>query len=198
MLSDGPALLKAILADPADDTARLVYADWLDEHESHDWAEFIRLQIEQSRLPMPEMVKKRSGTVFRATPLMLEICKGCEAMESGKCRWHEIEERAWELFRRCRRVSPALDFAMVTLDARRHYECHRRGFVTNLTCEWKAWYDNADEIVAEHPIEKVVLTTVPDGLDDGLSQHMIHLPGRKLKSTRWPKIEFQYVPSFHE
>ena len=26
------ALLSAIIADPDDDTARLVYADWLDEH----------------------------------------------------------------------------------------------------------------------------------------------------------------------
>lgn len=32
MLSDEPALLAAVHADPADDTPRLVYADWLDEH----------------------------------------------------------------------------------------------------------------------------------------------------------------------
>lgn len=31
-MDDDPALLAAILADPADDTPRLVYADWLDEH----------------------------------------------------------------------------------------------------------------------------------------------------------------------
>lgn len=28
----GAALLRAVLADPASDTARLIYADWLDEH----------------------------------------------------------------------------------------------------------------------------------------------------------------------
>jgi uncharacterized protein (TIGR02996 family) len=31
-MSDGTALLRSILTDPADDAPRLVYADWLDEH----------------------------------------------------------------------------------------------------------------------------------------------------------------------
>ncbi len=38
------ALYQAILADPDDDTPRLVYADWLDEHDQPARAEFIRLQ----------------------------------------------------------------------------------------------------------------------------------------------------------
>jgi small subunit ribosomal protein S1 len=37
------AFLRALLANPDDDTTRLVYADWLDEHGDHDCAEFIRL-----------------------------------------------------------------------------------------------------------------------------------------------------------
>ena len=37
--------LRAICADPGDDTARLVYADWLDENDDPDRAEFIRLQV---------------------------------------------------------------------------------------------------------------------------------------------------------
>jgi uncharacterized protein (TIGR02996 family) len=48
------ALWQAILADPDDDTPRLVYADWLEEHgdeADRDRAEFIRLQIERARLP---------------------------------------------------------------------------------------------------------------------------------------------------
>lgn len=39
------AFLRAILDDPADDTARLVYADWLDDHGEAERAEFIRAQI---------------------------------------------------------------------------------------------------------------------------------------------------------
>jgi uncharacterized protein (TIGR02996 family) len=45
-MTDRDALLAAIHADPDDDTARLVYADWLQENGRADRAEFIRLQIE--------------------------------------------------------------------------------------------------------------------------------------------------------
>jgi uncharacterized protein (TIGR02996 family) len=50
----GEAILQAVLAEPEDDTPRLVYADWLDENggpEGQARAEFIRAQIELARLP---------------------------------------------------------------------------------------------------------------------------------------------------
>lgn len=40
------ALLRACRAHPLDDTPRLVLADWLDEHDQSEFAEFIRLQCE--------------------------------------------------------------------------------------------------------------------------------------------------------
>ena len=43
--------LDAVLADPADDGVRLVYADWLEDHGQSERAEFVRLQIELARLP---------------------------------------------------------------------------------------------------------------------------------------------------
>jgi uncharacterized protein (TIGR02996 family) len=45
-MTDEAALLAAIAARPDDDTPRLVYADWLDDHGDADRAEFIRLQCE--------------------------------------------------------------------------------------------------------------------------------------------------------
>jgi uncharacterized protein (TIGR02996 family) len=52
------AFLQAILESPDDDTPRLIYADWLDEHGEPDRAEFIhmqgllaRLQRDQKRIP---------------------------------------------------------------------------------------------------------------------------------------------------
>jgi uncharacterized protein (TIGR02996 family) len=51
LMSEEDALLAAITANVDDDTPRLVYADWLDEHSRHDRAEFIRVQIQQTRLP---------------------------------------------------------------------------------------------------------------------------------------------------
>jgi uncharacterized protein (TIGR02996 family) len=41
--------LRAICANPEDDTVRLVYADWLDENGDAERAEFIRLQIQGAR-----------------------------------------------------------------------------------------------------------------------------------------------------
>jgi uncharacterized protein (TIGR02996 family) len=49
-MSDGDALLAAIAAHPDDDTPRLVYADWLDEHDDPLRAEFVRVQVAVRRL----------------------------------------------------------------------------------------------------------------------------------------------------
>jgi len=45
-MSERDGFLRAIAADPADDTVRLAFADWLDEHGDPDRAEFIRVQIQ--------------------------------------------------------------------------------------------------------------------------------------------------------
>ncbi len=60
-MTDEPALLTAIRAHPGEDTPRLAYADWLDEHagevpgrnpqEVRDRAMLIRAQIEATRQP---------------------------------------------------------------------------------------------------------------------------------------------------
>ena len=43
---DWEAFLAAVVADPDDDTVRLVAADWLDDHDDPDRAAFIRIQVE--------------------------------------------------------------------------------------------------------------------------------------------------------
>jgi uncharacterized protein (TIGR02996 family) len=47
-------LLGAVLAEPDDDTPRLIYADWLEENGQPERAEFILLQIERARRPWPD------------------------------------------------------------------------------------------------------------------------------------------------
>jgi uncharacterized protein (TIGR02996 family) len=49
-MSDEDALLAAIIAHPDEDTPRLVYADWLQEHGNPDRAEFIRVQCRLAAL----------------------------------------------------------------------------------------------------------------------------------------------------
>jgi uncharacterized protein (TIGR02996 family) len=46
-MSDETALRRAVVADPADDTVRLAYADWLDEHDKAVPAAYIRLAINE-------------------------------------------------------------------------------------------------------------------------------------------------------
>jgi uncharacterized protein (TIGR02996 family) len=59
-MHDGDALLAAIIAHPDEDTPRLVYADWLEENDQPERAEFIRLQISTAKLPN----RMKSGAVM--------------------------------------------------------------------------------------------------------------------------------------
>ena len=72
-MSDHDALLAAILADPADDTARLVYADWLTENGQSDRGEFIRVEIELARTPPhTEEDERRRNFLFRRRDELLK------------------------------------------------------------------------------------------------------------------------------
>ncbi len=60
--------LRAIREAPEDDTPRLVYADWLDEHDQPERAEFIRAQIQATRL-LPHS-RRRTALLRRARELL--------------------------------------------------------------------------------------------------------------------------------
>ncbi len=61
IMSQGDALLASILDAPAEDTPRLVYADWLEENDQPGRAEFIRVQIEVARIDWLNFRHVRSG-----------------------------------------------------------------------------------------------------------------------------------------
>src|SRR3954453_18261421 len=63
-----PAFLRGIGGEPDDDTPRLVYADWLDEHGEADRAEFIRVQCELARW-VPDL-GRRGSLKARASELL--------------------------------------------------------------------------------------------------------------------------------
>jgi uncharacterized protein (TIGR02996 family) len=65
MNSDERAFLDAICQQPHDDTARLVYADWLTENGRPDRGEFIRIEIELARTPpTTESDERRRRVLF--------------------------------------------------------------------------------------------------------------------------------------
>ena len=59
-MSDEAALLAAILAHPDEDTPRLMFADWLDEHGQPERAEFIRVQCELAQGESHQLRKRES------------------------------------------------------------------------------------------------------------------------------------------
>jgi uncharacterized protein (TIGR02996 family) len=82
-MSAANPILPAILADPDDDTPRLVCADWLEEHGDAERGQFIRAQCELAELPswdrrrqellwLTEDLQARHGARWRAELPVLE------------------------------------------------------------------------------------------------------------------------------
>lgn len=69
---DREPFLRAIFANPDDDLPRLVFADWLDEHGDHAWAELIRIQCELARL-IPEFDPGADELQLREWELITQV-----------------------------------------------------------------------------------------------------------------------------
>src|SRR5262245_1119387 len=73
-MSDEDALLTAIAAHPAEDTPRLMYADWLDEHGQALRAEFIRVQCALKQLEQrPADEQRRHVHLWRRQEELLDV-----------------------------------------------------------------------------------------------------------------------------
>src|SRR5829696_3648603 len=70
-MSERDLLLKAVCENPDDDTPRLVFADWLQEHDEEERAEFIRLQVRHAEL-LRHAVQDADGLARRARELWLQ------------------------------------------------------------------------------------------------------------------------------
>jgi uncharacterized protein (TIGR02996 family) len=79
------AFLQAICENPADDTPRLVYADWLEERGRVERAEFIRLQI--------DIARGRRGAAAREKELLFQHGDAwtAELPELEGIRWGDFE-----------------------------------------------------------------------------------------------------------
>lgn len=138
--------LSLILADPAANGPRLVYADWLEEHGEPERAEFIRVQCELAKVP---------ATVFGPRWRDLRYCFG-EPWDSLRRRERELlNGRGWGWAGKAIRNASGLgiDFHDVLTFS--------RGFVSSITCTWTEWSRHADAIRAATPLERVRLTTWP-------------------------------------
>ena len=177
------ALLAAILADPADDTPRLVYADWCDENGQPDRAEFIRAQCELAR-------PCRLG--YSDAYHVDDVCHACDELRrrEGELRSDE-NKAAWFGSTYFNRISAS----------------YSRGFVSHVTCSWSDWHTHADSILRVQPIERVRLTDwlpirsgmvcleLPTGeriMNGNRDIRKAHLAVAKVQ---WPRIEFELPPA---
>jgi uncharacterized protein (TIGR02996 family) len=136
MSSDELALLRAIAAAPDDDTPRLVYADWLDEHDQPIRAEFIRLQC-------------RIGSLETQNRSVVD-----QNVHLWKRQQDLLDDHLGELLGPLAAVGAAGDVEF------------RRGFVERVTIDVSAFLVHASALAAALPLTRVEVENVSARLQD--------------------------------
>ena len=134
MSTDRNALLAAICAQPDEDTPRLAFADWCDEHGEPERAEFIRLQFEAER--HAEHTPARMDAEERLSALL------------------ERNRPAW--------IAGVPDWALDPkwLPEVRHF---RRGFLHQVDVKSEDLLASSDALFAAAPIRKAEIRAIRDG-----------------------------------
>lgn len=139
-------VLPAVLAHPASDGPRLLYAAACERVGERERGEFVRVQCELERLPHPN----EHGT-----------CSTCDATPGEEhqpnCRYLALRERERDLYERDGAI--LWDSADIPFDSGRWL--FHRGFLDVLECPFAVWSAHADAILAAHPVREVRLTDRP-------------------------------------
>ena len=139
-------LLAAIIADPANDDLRMVYADLLDDRGEGERAEFIRLQIKL--VDHPKHHTADSGCRFRR--------RERELLRNHSLKWLQgIPFQCIEFKDEGPIPSVACGLASrQSLDSEFYFE---RGFVYKVRLSCQEWMQHGPALVRRQPIERVVL-----------------------------------------
>lgn len=127
------AFIDDIIANPDDDTPRLVYADWLEmEKGEADRAEFIRLQMDAVKVgQMP------AGWPLQGAPIPASFV--------GKTAW-----RPWN------KEGAALTICFGE-SGQTHELTFSRGFIKKVVTTSRGWEQHGPAICAAHPVTRVEL-----------------------------------------
>ncbi len=163
------ALLRGILVDPADITARLVYADCLDEHSQHERAELIRVQVEMSRY---RRIREEWDERRKTRPFMLPFAGNCDCnyllKEHRPCTFCVTRYREHSLFRFMGtpgffselpgdyRTADAPRSQITTADGITYDIAN--GFVSRVSLSTSLFLTHAAALFAAHPLTSVTLT----------------------------------------
>ncbi len=191
-----PALLAAILEDPANDTTRLIAADWLDENGEGERAEFVRVQVELATLCNYDVDE---------IDLKLAFPKLASKIRELRRREYELLSLNFPLwYRECPLYAGWIEPPPGNAIEQAAIE-FRRGFVETLRCSWADWQRHADAIRAATPLNKVRLTTRPT-YQAWVHQGWViycwprdeHNPHRCLTRENGQEIDPQYAKSLAE
>jgi uncharacterized protein (TIGR02996 family) len=144
-MTDRDALLNAVIADPDDDTPRLIFADWCDEHGEPDRAEFVRVQCREDRL-----LKNYDEL----------IAAGCSTTEAGGPELDRLKAER-EKLESCDFTSEESVFGDRNPVARRYWR-FRRGFVDRIESSAADALRHLDAVLAAHPVAEVTLASLPE------------------------------------
>jgi uncharacterized protein (TIGR02996 family) len=128
-MSDGEALLRAIVRAPEDDLPRLVYADWLDEAGHADRAALIRVQIELSRTRETEVLSVEDRQLAPVGDRPCQRRREWALPPAVRDRW-PIDVGGWEW---------------------------HRGFPEVWHCPLELWEGHGGEMVSIVPVRRVFL-----------------------------------------
>ncbi|HEY1190515.1 MAG TPA: TIGR02996 domain-containing protein [Gemmata sp.] len=129
-MNEEAGFLSAIRNAPADDTARLVYADWLDEQPKPAYqtkAQFIRLEQRLLEAPTDEPPEAHDLPSLAATlpndwlvvvsRPKLDISSQCDPLACAQ-RWDQLSPTAFSDLRRCRHCKRVVRFCATLIEAR--------------------------------------------------------------------------------
>ncbi|MBA4189684.1 MAG: hypothetical protein C0467_16995 [Planctomycetaceae bacterium] len=101
-MTDEEALRRSIIAQPEEDTPRMVYADWLQENDRCEEAEFIRVgcRLEATSPDHPDypewLARQDELTIWLATHVDAPKLKFADGLEgSGEAGWWRITRRGF-------------------------------------------------------------------------------------------------------
>ena len=144
---DGTALLAAILAHPEEDTPRLMYADWLEEHGKPERAEFIRARGEAVWVAFVGCYNEMFNEIRAAHSVRF-------------CGFGRHNDDAKQPYLRFGWFQPGEGRPRIEHNISFYFD---RGFAAAVRCPAAWWLLEGDAIRERYPVTSVTLTTWPNG-----------------------------------
>ncbi len=157
---DWPAFLAAIVAEPDEDTPRLVAADFLEENGEPDRAAFIRIQVALANFETLELSRSPEADELREeTQTGVDELRKKERAFLGPLSHYPLlwgAEECPELVRMApsSRSRTSLGLPPVEGAGRLHW---RRGFVERVDCPAAEWLQHGVAVRLRNPVREVVL-----------------------------------------